>query len=91
MIDFNLINSWINTVNIWLTANPEVIVFVLIWQIVWMGIALWISAREKHIIWFVVFLLIHTLGILDILYIFWFSRIGFKKKSKNNKKSIRRK
>jgi len=35
----------------------------------------------KPPIWFVVLLVVNTLGILEILYIFVFSKLGIKKKS----------
>lgn len=44
------------------------------WSLVWKGLALWKAARvgEKH--WFVALLVINTLGILEILYIYVFSK-----------------
>ncbi|HLC53933.1 MAG TPA: DUF5652 family protein [Candidatus Nanoarchaeia archaeon] len=66
------------------------LIMVLAWSLFWKAIALWKSARNNHFIWFVAFLIIHTLGILEILYIFLFSKIklpGFEKKpSKKRKK-----
>lgn len=47
-----------------------------IWTIVWKGLALWKAARSGSKIWFVVLLLVNTLGILDILYIYVFSKKG---------------
>ena len=44
-----------------------------IWTIVWKGIALWKSARNGSNIWFIVLLIVNTLGILEIIYIFFFS------------------
>lgn len=32
--------------------------------------ALWIAARNKHKLWFVVLFLVNTLGIIDLIYIF---------------------
>ncbi|MFH1711188.1 MAG: DUF5652 family protein [Nanoarchaeota archaeon] len=57
---------------------PTLLAVVMVWSLIWMGIAMWKSARKNHIIWFVVFLLVHTLGILEILYIFVFSKMGSK-------------
>ena len=51
-------------------------VLAVIWTLVWMGIAMWRAARKRDKVWFVVFLLVHTLGLLEILYIFWFSKNG---------------
>lgn len=47
---------------------------VVAWTIFWKGMALWKSARAGSKIWFVVFLLVNTLGILEILYIYVFSK-----------------
>lgn len=46
---------------------------VLVWSLAWKGWALWKAAREDSKVWFIVLLLINTVGILDILYIFMFS------------------
>ena len=56
-----------------------------IWSLVWKGLALWKSASKKSIPWFIVLLIFNTVGILDILYIFVFSKINFKKKAKKPK------
>lgn len=48
----------------------------IIWSIIWKGIALWKAARNTHKAWFVIMLLVNTVGILEIIYIF-----GFGKKS----------
>ncbi|MBU3913268.1 MAG: hypothetical protein KKB21_00580 [Nanoarchaeota archaeon] len=58
-----------------LGMSPVLLAVVMVWSLIWMGIAMWKSARKNHIIWFVVFLLVHTLGILEILYIFVFSKM----------------
>jgi hypothetical protein len=42
---------------------------VIIWSVVWKGLALWKSAREGSKVWFVVLLVVNTLGILEILYL----------------------
>ena len=59
-----------------------ILVIVSIWALVWKGLSLWKSARKKHTIWFIVLLIFNTLGILDILYIFVFSKISLNRKSK---------
>jgi len=47
---------------------------VLVWSLVWKGMALWKSAKEGSKVWFVVLLLVNTVGILDILYLYVFSK-----------------
>lgn len=46
----------------------------ILWTLPWKGVALWKAARNEHKIWFVVLFLVNTLAILDILYIFIFSK-----------------
>ncbi len=42
----------------------------LLWVIPWKGYGLWKSAQNKDRIWFVAILVLNTLGILPIIYIF---------------------
>lgn len=49
-------------------------ILALIWTIPWKGVALWKAARNKHLAWFIVLFLVNTLALLEILYIFVFSK-----------------
>ena len=49
-------------------------ILVFLWTIPWKGVALWKAAKKGHKIWFIVFLVINTLAILEILYIFVFCK-----------------
>jgi hypothetical protein len=51
-------------------VNPFWVAFAVIWTFFWKGLALWraSSLRQKH--WFVALLIINTLGILEIIYLF---------------------
>ncbi len=53
--------------------HPWAILLVAAWTLPWKGIALWKAARNESILWFVALLIINTLGILEIIYIFYFS------------------
>ena len=53
---------------------PFLIIPLAIWIIVWKGTALWKAARNNSVPWFVVLLCVNTLGILEIIYIFYFSK-----------------
>ena len=55
---------------------------ILIWTLIWKGFALWKAARKEHKIWFIVLLIVNTVGILEILYIYVFSKMKFSKKKK---------
>ncbi|MEK7613383.1 MAG: DUF5652 family protein [Patescibacteria group bacterium] len=46
----------------------------LLWSLAWKGWALWRAARNNHRYWFVALLLINTLGILEIIYIFFIGK-----------------
>jgi hypothetical protein len=41
-----------------------------IWTIPWKGYALWLAAKRGQKIWFIVMLILNTVGILEIFYIF---------------------
>lgn len=45
-----------------------------LWTLPWKGVALWRAARNGHQGWFVAILLLNTLAILEIIYIFGFSK-----------------
>jgi len=47
---------------------------IVVWSLVWKGWALWKAARAESKVWFVVLLIVNTIGILDILYIFLFCK-----------------
>lgn len=47
---------------------PILIVLVL-WDVVWKVIAMWKSARNNHLIWFICITIFNTIGILPIVYI----------------------
>jgi heme/copper-type cytochrome/quinol oxidase subunit 4 len=62
------------------------ILFVLIvWTIIWKGIALWKAAKRSHKWWFIIILVLNTAGILDILYIYVFSDYRKHKENLKNK------
>lgn len=63
--------------------NPWIIMLILLWTLPWKGVALWIAARRGHIGWFLALLIVNSLALLDILYIFIFSKLG---KSKNGQR-----
>lgn len=54
--------------------NAPPIVAAALWTIPWKGWALWKAARAGSKPWFVALLLVNTLGILEILYIYVFSK-----------------
>lgn len=75
-----------------LLTSPEFfIILSLAWTLPWKGFALWKAARLNQKAWFIAILLINTFGLLEILYIFFLSKLNinlpdfkniFSKKSK---------
>lgn len=59
--------------------NPWAGVLISIWALTWKGLALWRSARKNQRYWFVALLVLNTLGLLEILYLFVFSERKSKK------------
>lgn len=57
-----------------LTGNPVVVFIVLLWTIALKGIASWRAARSGQRNWFIVILVISSLGILELVYLFKFSK-----------------
>lgn len=56
------------------TIEIIILIILIIWSIIWKGKALWIASKKDKAIWFIVLLIVNTLGILDILYIYVFSK-----------------
>jgi len=57
--------------------NPRamsLISVLMVWSLIWKGIALWKAAKRDSKPWYVALLVINTVGILEILYIFVFSK-----------------
>ena len=50
------------------------------WVLVWKGLALWKAAHKEEKWWFIAFLVVNTLGVLEILYLYVFSE-GLKGKT----------
>jgi hypothetical protein len=63
--------------------NPWVLagfILLMIWALIWKGFALWKASTNGSKPWFIAILVLNTYGILEIIYIFYFS----KKKNKEN-------
>lgn len=50
------------------------IIVLVVWSVIWKGIALWKAGRNGHLAWYIVMLIFNTAGILEIIYIFAFSK-----------------
>lgn len=49
---------------------PSILWIITVWTFFWKGYAIWTAIKNDQKRWFVVFLLVNTVGILEIVYIF---------------------
>ncbi len=57
-----------------LLDNPLFLFLFLAWILPWKGVALWRASKNNHKKWFVALLVLNTLAIVEIIYIFFFSK-----------------
>lgn len=58
-----------------LNQIPSSIIFVIYaWSILWKAVALWKAAKLEQRNWFVGILVLNTLGILEIAFLFFFAK-----------------
>lgn len=61
-----------------INLHSPILYLLITWSMIWKGIALWHCARNKQLVWYIVLLIVNTIGILEIIYL-----VFFKKKSNN--------
>ncbi len=54
-----------------------IVLIIFIWSITWKGIALWHASQKNEKIWFIALLVINTMGILEIIYLYYLSKNKF--------------
>lgn len=61
-----------------LLTNNQLLFWLIIltglWTLPWKGVALWKSAKNNQKAWFIALLIVNSLAVLEILYIFIFSK-----------------
>jgi hypothetical protein len=52
-------------------SNEQLVLIaaIVVWDIAWKGFALWKAARNKRKGWFIVLLLVNSIGVLPIIYL----------------------
>ena len=57
------------------TAIPTwVLIVIMLWVLPWKGYSLWLASKSNHKKWFIALLVLNTLAILDIIYIFFINK-----------------
>lgn len=62
---------------------PTLMVVAILWDLIWKGLGMWAAARNNQKGWFIVILIVNSLGIVPIVYLAFFQG---KKKVKRKKK-----
>ena len=57
-----------------MSISPSIFYLLVLWSLAWKAWALWLAARRGEKIWFGALLVINTLGLLDIFYIFFIAK-----------------
>ncbi|MCP6717939.1 MAG: DUF5652 family protein [Patescibacteria group bacterium] len=63
-----------NELTLSLLDNPWFLFLFLAWTMPWKAVAMWRASKNNHRRWFVVLLVLNTLAIVEIIYIFFFSK-----------------
>ena len=58
-----------------LAVAAPFIIFLVLWSVVWKGLALWHAGRRGQYWWFVILLVVNTAGILEIIYLFFVAKL----------------
>ncbi len=61
----------------WIPFGGLALLILIVWSIMWKGLALWHSAQRGHSGWFIALLILNTAGILEIIYLFGIIKLGF--------------
>jgi len=62
----------------WIHVFGPVLILLVLWSIFWKGLALWHSGRRGQPWWFVIILVVNTVGILEIIYLFAVAKLKWK-------------
>ncbi len=51
-----------------------ILLLIMVWVLPWKGYSMWLAAKSNNKKWFVALLVLNTLAILDIIYIFFINK-----------------
>ncbi len=52
-----------------LLQNQPLLLVLILWSLIWKGLALWRAAKLNHKVWYVVLLFLNTAGMAEIIYL----------------------
>ena len=62
--------------------HPFLFAAIIIWIVIWKGLVLWETAKRNSIFWFVIFLVLNTLSVGEIIYYICIKIIEKREKAK---------
>ena len=81
-IHYHWVRAWLGS---HIHTLAPILPFLVVWEVFWKGLALWHSGRRGQPWWFVILLVVNTVGILEIIYLFAVAKLKwselFSKKS----------
>lgn len=63
-----------NQLNSFIANNWVAFVIIMVWSLFWKGCALWTAGKNDQKRWFIALLVLNTVGILEIFYIFYIAK-----------------
>jgi hypothetical protein len=75
-------NAWFINMPFWVPAvllvlAPVALLF-FVWSVVGKGLALWHAARRGQYWWFIIILIVNTLGMLELIYLFFVAKLHWR-------------
>ncbi len=68
-----------NELPLWINSIAPFLPLLILWSLFWKGLALWHSARRRQPWWFVILLVVNTVGLLEIIYLFAIAKLKWAK------------
>jgi len=71
-----MMNQWYTQSSFPFNSNWAIfsVIIISIWTLFWKGYSLWTASKNEHKIWFVILLVCNTVGILEIIYVFFVAK-----------------
>lgn len=63
-----------------INQHPVLVASLVIWSLIWKGLALWQAARRNEQKWFVIILILNTVGILELIYLGFVAKVFMNRK-----------
>ena len=54
----------------WMHTYGIIVLIIMLWSLVWKGLALWHYSKRKDWKWFIALMIVNTAGILELIYLF---------------------